>query len=120
MVFVFTSHSACQGEENQEPRVTVTYTSPEHDQVFNTGNEIKYSAEIQSDISIHGYELFEKNVTTGDSVLLLNKHTHGEKVQIYHSWTTLHSSPANIELVLKVLINHEGLSRFFSQSIRYE
>lgn len=112
-------HIGCHDDSVQDAQVNVFISSPEENQVFLAGEEIRFYAEIESDVSIHGYELFEKNINTGDSVLLVNKHTHGENVQVLHVKNATHSGESEAEFILKVLVNHEGLSKSFYRKILY-
>lgn len=113
-------HTGCFNDSVQDSNVNVKIVSPGENQIFLAGEEIRYYAEIESDVSIHGYELFEKNIATGDSVLLANKHTHGKNVQVLHVRTASHSQKGQADIILKVLIDHDRLSKSFYRKIMYQ
>lgn len=110
----------CSKENNEQvPSVSITIESPAENQNFNKGEIVNLKALINSDINVHGYEIMLHDKTNGNSNSLGNKHVHGNKVDVAHSWQVSDSEPKDIEVEIIVNIDHSGANHSEKMKISY-
>lgn len=110
----------CSKENNeQNSNVSITIESPAENQNFNNGEIVNLKAVIISDISIHGYEIMLHDKSKGNSNSLANKHIHGDKVDVAHSWQVSDIEPKDMEVEIIVNIDHSGASQSKKMKISY-
>lgn len=108
---------SCAKEGTFDHETNITILQPGDGDVFSRGQEIRFSAEVESSVSVHGYEIFEKNRNDGTSRLITARHTHGNKIQAEYTWTTDFTDPGEREIEMHVLVNHEGVKEIRSRKI---
>jgi hypothetical protein len=112
--------TSCHKTEDPDPGIAIQIMSPAENQIFKSGDQVPIKLEITANESIHGYEILEKNLTTGKVNVITERHTHVKTIHLEVNWTPEPFEKGLIELEVIVLANHEGLKTKAFRKIIYQ
>lgn len=93
---------------HQIPVGNITITSPVANSVYAFGDTIAITGTAVSTAVIHGYELSVKKVN--DTSRYYNEfiHEHNDSLTINKQWYNTISTATDLELVVSLILDHEG------------
>lgn len=96
--------------KKQESSIVFSDLLPEQGAVFNHFEAVVIQAELEWDQTLHGYEVYLKNLTNGDTVFQVAQHVHGLKLTVEEEWINEVEHDANMQLDFVARTSHEGES----------
>jgi hypothetical protein len=90
------------------PEAQLIISSPESDAMYALGDEVQITAQATHTESMHGWELFLVNTSTGDTVHSADAHVHGTVLNISSSWVNDVEVHSDMKLTVIAELDHSG------------
>lgn len=90
------------------PEAQLVISSPEAGAMYGLGEAVQITAQATHFESMHGWELFLVNTTTGDTVHSADDHAHGTELNISSSWINDVDDHSDMKLTVVAEIDHSG------------
>lgn len=90
------------------PEAQLVISSPEADAMYGLGDEVQITAQATHTESMHGWELFLVNTTSGDTVHSIAAHEHGTSMEISSTWVNDVAGHSDMKLTIVVETDHSG------------
>lgn len=90
------------------PEAELIISSPEPGAMYGLGEDVMISAQATYTESMHGWELFLVNTTTGDTVHTAEAHDHGTVLNISSTWVNDVGDHSDMELTVITELEHSG------------
>ncbi len=102
LLFVFFVGCKKEEEKKEERSFEVSIQSPTDGAQVSMGESLTISARVEGDFELHGYEVIIYPEGESENELFrVNKHVHGELIEVSETWEVDVTSPTNC--TLKVL-----------------
>jgi hypothetical protein len=109
--------------DEEEPIVTATITinSPGEGAVFHNGDSIIVEGTAVGTGVLHGYEIsIRKANESSNPYYFQHIHNHSSTIQFREGWKNNLTAPTNLEVVVDVIVDHEGNKNSKKFGIRVE
>jgi hypothetical protein len=93
-------------EEMFLPQAVVTMYTPKTNAIVRSGDTIYLDGLATSATNLHGYELTIKK-PGGPNLYFQHFHEHNDTLFIKDTWKNNLTGPANLELLISVILDHE-------------
>ena len=103
--------AACRKEQPQGPDaslVAFAISQPLPDSVYAPGRAIPIEVQVSAPYELHGYKLALLRMPGAVPVFEAEAHAHGRQIQISESWVHNLPEASELELLIRVTIDHEG------------
>ena len=107
-------------EEKKEPKeeaVKFSNVSPNDGASFAYGESVPLYSEMESDKTMHGYEVYVVNETNKDTLFQTAEHIHGTELLIDEEWVNEVEEDATMKAIFLIRVTHEGES--VSKQVRF-
>lgn len=99
------------------PQAQLVISSPQNDAMYGLGDQVQITAQAAHTESMHGWELFLINTTTGDTVLYEQEHDHGTTINIASTW--VNNVGVHSDMLLKVLIDIDHSGDYLTNQVEF-
>ena len=89
-------------------KATITLASPTEGQEFASGDTVRITGNIVTEQTMHGYGLYIRAKNQTDTLYKISGHEHGTTAAINQKWVPNLSGHTELELEVKVTLDHEG------------
>jgi hypothetical protein len=116
LFFVLPILTSCHNHPLAAPTAVaeVTIHSPAENAVYQRGDTVHISASIKASVTLHGYDITLRDVTTGSQLYFRHIHVHSNELSVNQywvhnqKWSNDLTEAAEVELEVAVALDHAG------------
>lgn len=99
--------SSCKKENSVDGEVQITILNPKSGDVFQHGDTIQFSVEVEADFELHGYSLRLLNQSNDNELVFgTHSHSHDTRFTLSHTWVNNVEDHSDMRFEVEIVRSH--------------